>query len=57
MGRTLVAGLDFGFQNLSVCSFVCSLGSLVVCCLFEEGDLTEADGLGSLLEEEEVVVH
>ena len=57
MGRTLVAGLDFGFQKLSVClaqrnfGVVCSLENVIVCCLFEGGD-----GLGSLLEVE-VVVH
>ena len=56
MERTLVAELDSGFQKLSVCLCVCSLENLIVCCLFEEGDLTKADGLGSLLEVG-VVVH
>ena len=57
MERTLVAELDSGFQKLSVCLCVCSLENLIVCCLFEEGDLTKADGLGSLLQEEVVVIH
>ena len=57
MERTLGAGLDFGFQKLSVClaernlGLVGSLDNVIVCCLFEVGD-----GLGSLLEVE-VVVH
>ena len=61
MGRTLVAGLDFGFQKLSVClvernfEIVCYLENSTVCCLFGEGGLMKADGLGSFLEV--VVVH
>ena len=57
MERTLGAGLDFGFQKLSLClaernlGLVGSLENVIVCCLFEVGD-----GLGSLLEVE-VVVH